>query len=193
MKEIQKTPIRLWLASKTAKQHYFVLSENFQINPRAKDYANFVQEYEAHKDQHHADMVRVLSYLTFKELLVVSGVNRRLYIVSGDIDLLKMHSKQKTTEMGVDLSLVNHEFTPGSPVKIKTMQHINASDLREYVYRYQLVHRTSDRLQETSTKSQYAPIAPPSGASGVDQSISTNQNRLDEEFKSVVRRRLSNR
>jgi hypothetical protein len=50
MKEIQKTPIRLWLASKTAKQHYFVLSENFQINPRAKDYANFVQEYEAHKD-----------------------------------------------------------------------------------------------------------------------------------------------
>ena len=45
-------------------------------------------------------MVHVLSYLTFRELLIVSGVNRRLYIVSGDIDLLKMHSKQKTTELG---------------------------------------------------------------------------------------------
>ena len=89
-------------------------------------------------------MVRVLSYLTFKELLVVSGVNRRLYIVSGDLDLLKMHAKKRTTELGADLNLVNQEITPESPVKIKTIQHINANDLREYVYRYQLVHRTSD-------------------------------------------------
>jgi len=50
MKEIQKSPIKMWLASKTAKQHYLVLQENFQINPQSNDYENFVHVYEAHKD-----------------------------------------------------------------------------------------------------------------------------------------------
>ena len=47
-------------------------------------------------------MVRVLSYLTFKEILVVSAVNRRLYIVSGDLGLIKMRSQiEEMMEMGL--------------------------------------------------------------------------------------------
>jgi hypothetical protein len=80
-------------------------------------------------------MVRVLSYLSFKELLIISGVNRRLYIVSGDIDLLKMHSKQRDADIGAERNAQPDGFFE-SPVKVNTMQHINAGELREYVYSY---------------------------------------------------------
>ena len=80
-------------------------------------------------------MVRVLSYLSFKELLIVSGVNRRLYIVSGDIDLLKMHSKKRGFEVGAERSAQQDNIFE-SPVKVNTNQHINAGELREYVYSY---------------------------------------------------------
>ena len=49
------------------------------------------------------------------------------------------------------------------------MQQISADDLREYVYRYQIAaQRTNERQQETNSKNQNAPMAPPSGASGFD-------------------------
>ena len=55
--------------------------------------------------------------------------------MSGDIDLLKMHSKKRGFEVGAVRSAQQDIFFE-SPVKVNTNQHINAGELREYVYSY---------------------------------------------------------
>ena len=78
-----------WLASKSAKDHLMSLTENFYINPESRKYAPFLAQFERIKRQHHFLMVRILSFLNLNEILTLSKVNRRLYIVTGDITLLK--------------------------------------------------------------------------------------------------------
>ena len=47
------------------------------------------------KRGHHFILLKILSYLTLRELLRVSKVNRKLYIVSGDTSLLSNFLKKQ--------------------------------------------------------------------------------------------------
>ena len=165
--ELQKTPIKMWLASKTAMEHYLVQNEKFQINQRSKEYASFVAEFENHKNQHHADMVRVFSYLTFKELLVVSAVNRRLYIVSGDLSLLKMHSQSKTADIGRNHP--NNLIGFSEQLQKPYDQKLDSRDLKEYIYTYQLIDQAPNKA-----KQENCPTAPPSGSVAILEETKIN-------------------
>lgn len=41
------------------------------------------------KREHHIALIGVLTYLNLKDILSISRLNRKLYIVSGDINLLR--------------------------------------------------------------------------------------------------------
>jgi hypothetical protein len=45
------------------------------------------------KRDHHVALIGILTYLTLKEIILISRINRKLYIVSGDINLLRSYMK----------------------------------------------------------------------------------------------------
>lgn len=94
LKKYLKSHEARWLASKSAKDHLMSLTETHYISQKDREYAPFLAQFERIKRQHHFLMVRILSFLNLNEILTLSKVNRRLYIVTGDISLLKnfMHS-----------------------------------------------------------------------------------------------------
>ena len=87
-----------WLRSKTAKQHMFSFQESFTfkpVDPAQQEF--FIKRYQQIKSEHLSLIVKILNYLNFKELLFVSIVNRKFYIASGDLGLLKQYSHKKNS------------------------------------------------------------------------------------------------
>jgi len=105
-------------------------------------------------------MVRVLSYLTLKELLIVGGVNRRLYIVSGDIDLLRLHSRPR-----LQVGVLENEESPSLQLSSNRLAyvHMNPNELTGYVYNYQLACGRSPVHANEGIEKGSSPKAPPSG------------------------------
>ena len=51
-------------------------------------------DIENEKRDHHEIIVMILSFLSLGEVLRISNINRKLYIVSGDISLLRNFTNQ---------------------------------------------------------------------------------------------------
>lgn len=65
------------------------------INLNSERIHEHLFKIEKEKKGHHEILVRVLSYLSLSEILRISHTNRKLYIVSGDITLLRNFTKQE--------------------------------------------------------------------------------------------------
>jgi hypothetical protein len=85
--------------------HFFDLENSDMSTVQYRLIFQSVVEYcEVIKKNHHNVLVRIFSYLPLQELIQnVSKLNRKLYIVSGDLFLLTSHSKYQKPLVQQDL------------------------------------------------------------------------------------------
>ena len=67
--------------------------EHFYISRDSPDYGSFMAKFADIKKVHVMIVAYVSTYLTFRDVLTMSKVNRRLYFVTGDIPLLRGYSQ----------------------------------------------------------------------------------------------------
>lgn len=64
------------------------------IDPHSPDAQLHLLLIEREKRLHHTSLLAILSYLALNEIIQIGRVNRKLYIVSGDISLLRNYTKK---------------------------------------------------------------------------------------------------
>eukprot|EP00347_Sterkiella_histriomuscorum_P019245 403342384 len=66
------------------------------IDPHSPDAHLHLMIIEREKRLHHTSMLTILQYLQLNEIILIGRINRKLYIVSGDISLLRNYTKKQS-------------------------------------------------------------------------------------------------
>jgi len=117
--------------------HLLVLQEKFTLQISAAKYQEFITVFESCKRAHHNCLITILSFLDLRELLKASKVNRKLYIVSGDKQLLKnfYQSANQVVTIESSQSLFRNRLRP-QQLKIPLSENSDESSLADLGYTY---------------------------------------------------------
>ena len=87
--------IQQWRESKTPKDHLFILKQSFDLKLDQETFAGFLNLFEVERKIHEQVALKILSYLSFGDVLAISFVNKRLHSLCKEHQLLEKFAKAR--------------------------------------------------------------------------------------------------